>query len=217
MKRIVLLLLTFCLSLPVWAESVEARSMNPHQLRIGWGDQHFEHLAWHASPRPMNMLPASYTAVYAEKFRYTQHWFIDYQYRLNNWFSVGGLLDGSGVIWDDVTRNGVGDELSRNPDRSLYNIVVMPSMNFTYLHHEYVSLYSGLGAGFDINGGTETDYKGRTTVCAPAFGLTLIGLSANYRNWFAAVEIGGLFALNGGQNIYLFASRLCSVSMGVTF
>lgn len=217
MKRIVFLLLSFCLAMPIMAENEEARSMNPHQLRIGWGDQHFEHLAWHASPRPMNTLSTTYSEVYAEKFCYTQHWFVDYQYRINRWFGVGGLIDGSGVLWDNVTRNGHGDEISRDPNHSLYNIVVIPTVSFTYFHHEYVSLYSGLGIGFDINGGTETDYKGRTTVCAPALNLTLLGLSAGYKNWFAAVDFGGLFALNGGQNIYMFASRLVSVSVGVTF
>lgn len=207
----------FSLFLPVMAETEDARALNPHQLRIGWGDQHFEYVAWHATPQPMNTLPVTYSAQYTEHFRYTQHWFAEYQYRPNKWFSCGGMIDGSGVLWDNVTRNGLGEEQSREINRSLYNLVVMPTIYFTYLHHEYVSLYSGLGVGIDINGGTEIDAYGRTTVCAPAFDITLIGLSANYRRWFATVDLGAMIALNGGQHIYMFGSKIFSASIGVTF
>lgn len=203
-------------SLPMYSENEEGRKMNPHQLRIGWGDQHFEHLAWHETSQPKNILPETYVATYAENFRYTQHWFAEYQYRWNSWFSFGGAIDGSGVQWDNVTRNGLGNELSRVRNQSLFNLVVMPKIYFTYLHHDYVSLYSGLGVGFDINGGTEKDMKGRTTICAPALDLTLIGVSANYRNWFIAVDLGGLFAYSE-QTFYLLGSRLFSASIGVTF
>ena len=146
--------MALCLALPVCAEDESHRSMNPHMIRIGWGDQHFEHVVWHATPQPMNKLPETYSAKYSEHFRYTQHWSAEYQYRFNRWFSLGGLVDGSGVMWDDVIRNGLGNEMSRTPDRCVFNIVAMPTIYFTYLHHEYVSLHSGLGAGFNINGGT---------------------------------------------------------------
>ena len=209
--------MALCLALPVCAEDESHRSMNPHMIRIGWGDQHFEHVVWHATPQPINVLPASFTKVYDEHFRYTQHWSLEYQYRHNRWFSYGGMVDGSGVIWDQVTRNGVGDELSRDPNHSLYNIVVMPTIYFTYLHHEYVSLHSGLGVGFNVNGGTELDSRGRNTVCAPALNLTLIGVSAWYRSWFASAELAIMASMADGQNIYLLGSRLFSVAIGVTF
>lgn len=217
MKRIASILLVCCLALPLFAENEEHRNANPHMFRLGWGDQHFEHVVWHATPQPMNQLPATYTAVYNEHFRYTQHWSAEYQYRFNRWFSLGGLADGSGVMWDEVTRNGLGDEQSRSVDHCLYNIVVMPTMYFTYLHHEYVSLHSGLGIGFNVNGGTELDYKKRSTVCAPALNLTIIGVSAWYKNWFASLELGAMMSLSNGQTIYMFGSRLFSAAIGVTF
>lgn len=218
-SKLAILIVLFALIIPlsVFGENAEARELNHHQLRIGWGDQHFEYVAWHASPQPVNTLPVTYSAVYAEHFRYTQHWFAEYQYRLNSWFSCGGMVDGSGVLWDNVTRNGLGEEHKREANQSLYNLIAMPTIYFTYLHHEYVSLYSGLGFGLDINGGTETDLNGRTVVCAPAFNLTLLGLSVNYQRWFATVDIGGLMALNGGQKIYLFGSKIFSASIGFTF
>ena len=212
-----LLLLFLCLTLPVSAENKEHRSSNPHMLRIGWGDQQFEHLAFHATPQPINTLPVSQTAVYDEHFRYTQHWFVEYQNRVNHWFSYGGLIDGSGVVWDKVTRNGVGDEIARDKNHSLYNIVVMPTIYFTYLYHQYVSLYSGLGAGIDINGGTEKDYRGRNTVAAPALNITALGVSVGDKGWYASFELGAMMALTGGQHIYLLGSRVFSLSIGATF
>lgn len=217
MKRLILTLLLTATVASVFAEDADHRSMTPHMLRIGWGDQQFEHLGWHATPKPINNLPPTYKAVYGERFRYTQHWFIEYQNRHNRWFSYGGLLDGSGVIWDNVTRNGEGKEISRETDRSFYNIVLMPTIYFTYFHHPYVSLYSGLGVGMDINGGTEKDFKGRTTVVAPALNLTVLGVAAMYRSWFASVELGAMAALTDGQHLYMLGSRVISASIGVTF
>ena len=216
-SKTTLLLLAACMVLPLFAEDNDHRITHPHMLRIGWGDQQFEYLVFHASPKSLTTMPATYSANYNEHFRYSQHWFIEYQNRPNRWFSYGGLVDGSGVVWDVVTRNGQGDELKRDKNHSLYNIVVMPTVYFTYFHHPNVSLYSGLGVGLDISGGTETDYKGRHTVVAPALNLTLIGVSAGYKNWFATFELGAMAALNGGQNIYMLGSRLMSVSTGLTF
>lgn len=217
MKRLLPILMTLCLVLPLMAEDVTHRAEHPHMLRLAWGDQHFEHIAWHASLQPVNNLPATYTATYNESFRYTQHWSLEYQNRLNHWFSYGGLVDGSGVLWDQVMRNGLGQELSRDPGHHLYNLVMMPTVYFTYLHHPYVSLHSGLGIGLNINGGSEKDMYGRTVVCAPAVNLTLIGISAWYKEWFASVDLGAMLSMTNGQTIYMFGSRIFSVAIGVTF
>ena len=217
MRRRLYILLALCCALPLFAEDESHREMNPHMLRLAWGDQQFEHLAWHASSQPMNELPDTYSKKYDEHFRYTQHWSLEYQYRHNRWFSYGGMVDGSGVMWDEVTRDGLGIECSRDANHCLYNIVVMPTIYFTYLHHEYVSLHSGLGVGFNVNGGTELDGEGRSTVCAPAANLTLIGVSACYHNWFASVDLGLMASLKDGQHIYMLGSRIFSVAIGVTF
>ncbi|MBO4578286.1 MAG: hypothetical protein J5688_06205 [Paludibacteraceae bacterium] len=217
MKRSLYILLALCCALSLYAEDESHRRMNPHMLRLAWGDQHFEHIGWHESPQPMNELPILYLEDYNEHFRYTQHWSLEYQYRVNRWFSYGGMVDGSGVMWDVVTRNGLGYEMYRDVNHCFYNIVAMPTIYFTYLHHEYVSLHSGLGVGLNVNGGTELDGDGRSTVCAPAVNLTLIGVSAWYRSWFASAELGAMLSLKDGQSIYLFGSRLFSVAIGVTF
>ncbi|MBO5901991.1 MAG: hypothetical protein J6Q36_06225, partial [Alistipes sp.] len=53
---------------------------HPHQLRIGWGDQLFETLAWYDQPHS-TLYPESYIGQYEERYRYAQHWFAEYQYR----------------------------------------------------------------------------------------------------------------------------------------
>ena len=58
---------------------------------------------------------------------------------------------------------------------------------------------------------------GRTVVCAPAVNLTLIGISAWYKEWFASVDLGAMLSMTNGQTIYMFGSRIFSVAIGVTF
>ena len=64
----------------------------PHQLRIGWGDQMFETLVWYPQTYP-TIYPESYIGQYEEDFRYVQHWFAEYQYRVKYWFNVGAMVD----------------------------------------------------------------------------------------------------------------------------
>ena len=58
----------------------------PHELRIGWGDQTFETLMWRNELHP-TVLPPEYQTTYDEHFRYTQHWFMEYLYNVNYWYT----------------------------------------------------------------------------------------------------------------------------------
>lgn len=188
----------------------------PHQLRIGWGDQMFETLVWYHQPHP-TIYPESYIGQYEEDFRYVQHWFAEYQYRAKYWFNVGAMVDYSGVLWDKVRRNGKGEELDREADCSFHNIAVMLTMRFTYFHSKYVSLYSGLGAGMNINTGSEVDYLDRHTVVAPALNITALGMNVGNNRWFGAVEFGGLYSLANLNEVYMAGSRMFTVSVGCRF
>lgn len=211
--------ITMLLLLPtaMTAETTYDRLDRKHELRLGWGDQLFETLMWHRPTNIATTLPETYRAVYHENYLYSQHVWLEYQYRVNDWFSVGGMVDGSGVQWDDVTRNGKGREVSRDPKHNFYNIVMMPTIRFTYFHHEYVNLYSGLGLGMDINGGTEKNAMGNTTEVGAALQITVFGVSANYKQWFWTVDFGGLTALRHANYIYMAASRIMNVGLGVRF
>ena len=121
------------------------------------------------------------------------------------------------VGWDDVTRNGAGLEVSRSKNHYFYNVVLMPTVRFTYFFHENVNLYSGLGIGLDINGGTEKNAFGKKTEVGAAVNITLIGISANYDRWFWTVDFGGMYALQNTNKIYMASSRIINVGFGARF
>ena len=188
-----------------------------NEIRIGWGDQLFESLVWHNPTSITRTMPAEATYQYKERYRHNQHVWAEYQYRFKHWFSLGGMIDMSEVGWDVVTRNGQGTELARDKKNYFYNLVIMPTIRFTYFHHPNVNIYSGLGVGMDINGGTEVDGKGRHTALGAAVNLTLVGISANYDRWFCAFDLGGMYALKNANAIYMASSRIMNVSIGARF
>ena len=188
-----------------------------NELRMGWGDQLFESLIWHNPTSIITTMPDSYQQVYKENYSYNQHVWMEYQWRFTHWFSLGAMVDFSHVGWDEVTRNGKGAELNRKEDQFFYNAVIMPTIRFTYFHHENVNFYSGLGVGLDINGGTETNALGNHTDVGAAINLTVFGISANYQRWFWTIDCGGLYALKNMKTIFLMSSRIVNVGMGVRF
>lgn len=199
------------------AEDNMAFTDNPNELRAGWGDQLFETLVWHNPTSHITTMPTTWHEVYHEDYHYDQHVWIEYQRRFAYWFSLGMMVDWSDVRWTDVTRDGKGTEVARDPGHFFYNLVFMPTIRFTYFHHEYVNIYSGLGFGMGINGGTETNAKGKKTDVGAAVNLTLVGFSANYDRWFMAVDFGGLYSLKNANYIFLASSRIINVSIGARF
>lgn len=200
-----------------FAENKWTHITQRNELRIGWGDQLFESLIWHNPTSIITTMRDSYQQVYKENYSYNQHVWMEYQWRFTHWFSLGAMVDFSHVGWDEVTRNGTGAELNRKEEQFFYNAVIMPTIRFTYFHHENVNFYSGLGVGLDINGGTETNALGNHTDVGAAINLTVFGISANYQRWFWTVDCGGLYALKNMNTIFLMSSRIVNVGMGVRF
>ena len=188
----------------------------PHEVRIGWGDMLFEMLVWHESAYP-TALPEQYMEVYNEQFRYTQHWFAEYMYNASYWYSLGCMVDYSGVLWDKVMRNGSGEELSRDKNHWFSNISIVPTIRFSYYRSPYVSLYSSLGVGLNINTGSELDFKGRRTAMVPVVNISLLGVRVGHGRWFGAVELGGMISLLSTNEVYMLGSRLFTVSFGYCF
>lgn len=188
----------------------------PHEVRIGWGDMLFEMLVWHESAYP-TALPEQYMEVYNEQFRYTQHWFAEYMYNASYWYSLGCLVDYSGVLWDKVMRNGRGEELSRDKNHWFSNISIVPTIRFLYYRSPYVSLYSSLGVGLNINTGSELDFKGRRTAMVPVVNISLLGVRVGHGRWFGAVELGGMISLLSTNEVYMLGSRLFTASFGYCF
>ena len=216
-RKIVILMALLAIAMGAGAENKWAYLNMRHEVRVGWGDQLFESLMWHNPLYRVRTMPASYRQLYHEDYHHDQHIWAEYQYRHKGWFSFGGMADISFVHWDDVMRNGLGEELARDKGHYFYNLVIMPTIRFTYYHHEYVNLYSGLGVGMDINGGTERDSRGRRTVVGGAVNLTVFGISANYNRWFWTVDFGGMFALRDANTIFMAGSRIINVGLGARF
>lgn len=218
MKRLLAIWIgVLALGMTLSAETRVDRVIMPNEIRIGWGDMLFETLMWHNPTTIITTLPEDYTRNYNENYRYHQHLFFEYQYRVNYWFGIGGMVDVGEVGWDEVTRNGKGQILTTDPNHYFYNISVMSTARFTYLRHENVNLYSGLGLGVCVNGGTETNHKGEHTEVGAAVNLTVLGMSVNYQRWFAAVEFGGMYGLRNANTIYMAGSRMFTASIGARF
>lgn len=219
MKRYITIMILLCSLLPctLHAESKEQREARKHEVRIGWGDQMFEKFIWHNPQYIVNTMQDTDMLPYKENYRYTQHIFAEYQYRLKSWLGLGLMFDGSAVLWDNTLRNGKGSLVKTEGKQYFANLAIVPTIRFTYFNWKYISMHSGLGIGMNINTGTETDGYGKHTVACPAINLNLFGASFNYEQWFAAVELGGLYALKGAQECYMLNSKLVSVSIGIRF
>ena len=190
---VILLPILLCIisAVPAEAENPIVRDSLRNEIRIGWGDQLFEHLIWQSPQYIISNMPESYVEHYNERYRYTQHWFAEYQWRVNKWFGVGAMVDISGCLWDEVTRNGTGKEIDRIKNKSFWNLAVMPTFRFTWFNREHISLYSSIGAG--------------------------IGITAEWDRWFISGELGGLYSMKNTVSIFMLNSRILSIGAGVRF
>lgn len=200
------------------AESRRQRDSLRHEVRVGWGDQMFERLVWQNPQYIVRNMPEEWSQTGKEHYRYSQHWFAEYQWRVNRWFGLGATVDCSGVVWDNVTRNGLGNETGRERGQNFWNLTMMPTCRFTWFNSQYVSLYSSLGAGLGINGGTETDARGRHTLCGLALDIALVGVTVDWKSWCVFAEVGGLSSVrNVKTTVFMLGSRMISVGAGFRF
>lgn len=208
-------MLLFCTALH--AETKDDVLNRRHEVRISWSDQIFESFNWRNPAYTVNNMDESVRLTKKEHYRYTQHWALNYQYRLKSWLGVGLMFDASACLWDNVTRNGKGVETGRVKNQHFANVAIVPTVRFTYVHHKYVNVYSGIGYGLNINTGSELNAFGKATEYSGALNLTFVGLSGNYGKWFAAFELGGLYAARSAQAVYMLNSRLFTIGLGMRF
>ena len=210
MKRSIFLFFLFLAALPLSAMTKDSICFRPHEVRLGWGDMQYETAIYHADH-------------YSGHYRYTGHIFATYQYRFLPWLSAGLDFDYEHVLWQKSPDRGAGCiAFSECPDElktkaNFYNICLIPQVRFTYYWSEYVNLYSGLGCGLLINGGSELNFRGQKTACAPVVEITALGVQVGDDHWFGTAELGGLNALTALTDIYMLASRIFSVSIGYRF
>lgn len=206
MKRTFLLLFTLCACLSLGAMTKDNICLDHHEVRLGWGDMQFETAMYHADH-------------YTGNYRYTGHIFATYQYRFLPWLSAGLDFDYEHVLWqkskDKIPFTDCPEELKT--DENFYNICLIPEVRFTYFWSKYVNLYSEIGCGLLINGGSELNFRGQKTACAPVIEITALGVQVGDDHWFGTVELGGLNAMSSLTDFYMVASRLFSASVGYRF
>ena len=210
MKKLISISLAACLSIICMAATPPS---SRHSVRLGWGDMLFETLAFHPSAPEQyspSLLPENYRSTRTSDYRYTGHIFGEYMYSLTDVTSVGIQADFEGIFWKEGTydrnRNAVNGV--RNVDN--YNLTLLPTVRFTYFRRDWVSLYSGVSVGLLMAFDNQHQFE-----LAPALLLNPIGARFGKGNWGGFVELGGLNALKGANDIYMFASRL--VSVGVNY
>lgn len=200
-KRALLSLLLACVT--AFAAFAGDGDFPRHEFRIGWGDMRFEKAVFRAGTSKQH-------------YRYFGHVFANYQYSILNWLSAGMQVDYENVTWNVLAERGV---VLPKPDinHCFYNLCFMPTARFTYYRKGMVTMYSALYGGLLVNGGTETDNKGRKTACAPVFGLTAYAVSVGDDHWFGTFELGGLNSIVSKGEIYMVGSRLVTLSVGYRF
>jgi len=193
MKKIALISL-FLLTV---SSSLRAQEFPRHEWRAGWGDMRYEKAVF-------------FDRAELYDYHHNGHFFTEYQYGTLPWLGVGAKVDFLNVNWK-----------SRYDDDKHYycNLCIIPELRFTYMRKGLFSMYSGIGVGLLINGGSETDYLGRRTVCAPVYDLTAVSCSVQWgkgaaSRWFSTLELGCMVSLNNKREVFMLGSRLISISIG---
>ena len=134
---------------------------------------------------------------------YTPVFSFDYHYRAAKWFWLG-LSTGYGFYKESHYPDGIV-----SPDLPYWlckqhNFLIMPSLRFSYLNRQHITLYSGLDIGLLIVRRTpelimNSDFSvlldqtclphNRTDVFS-AFQLTAFGVKAGAKHWFGSFELG---------------------------
>ncbi len=218
MKKLFLMALLFVVPIMAHSETEEDRKEHPHEVRLLIGDMLFETLMWHNDTHGNYMGAGNTQSRFYEKqdFGWTPHFGLEYQYRINRWLGVGMQVDYQHTLWNNLTYNNQ-NQIVEKEAQNFYNISLMPTVRFTYLHHPYVNLYSAISLGIDINGGSEKDIHGRNVACGAALDIAVLGLSAGDKNWFGSIEVGGLSALKNKNAMYMLCSRILTVGVGYRF
>lgn len=176
-----------------------------HEWRLGWGDMLFETLAFHQEgSRQKN--------THNSDFGYTGHIFLEYRYHLNRVVSLGIQTDFEGIFWNetpvDMYRQPTGPSV---PIRN-YDLSILPTVRLNCLNTDWVRLYGGFAAGllmaFD---------NAKNMELAPAFNITVLGVQVGKGPWSGSLELGPMISLRNANAIYMFGSRLISVSVNYSW
>ena len=203
------------LTTPCYAKDGE---FSRHEVRIGVGDMLFETMIWHDQVHK-RYADAPAEVLYPEKrnYRYLPHISGEYAYHLLPWLSLGCTLDFQQTYWDTEYYNSEDDLIKGKKKENFYNLCIMPTVRFNYFRREHVGLYSAVGVGIDINGGTEKNAFGRNTIVGAALDLRPLGVIFGGGHYWGYVEIGGLNALQSTNAMFMLGSELVRAGLSFKF
>ena len=209
MKRLFLFLIIVSLGWNLSAQKDTLswkQTLKRHDIQIGIGDPilpaiatgHIKsHLDYYYEPTASDWFsPDAYRCVF-----WTPNISVGYKYRLAKWFWLGATVSYTGlydVYYDRITNKKVSSE-------SDHIITIMPSVRFSWLNKEIVTLYSGLSVGYAIDIYHSNYLYPRYTDCEHGafFQLTAVGVHVG-RKWYGFAEIGmgiqGFFQAGFGYN-----------------
>ena len=201
--NLIALLMLTSVTLSAAPKSADNWDGRRHEVRIGYGDALFEYTERYEFP-----------AIGRQNIDYkylTGHIFAEYQYSWNWWCSTGLQFDYLQMGWQDQRE-------TPRLNHTYWDITFLPTVRFTYYRHPWVSLYSGLGVGMTINGGTEQDLVRKTsTVLYPTMNLNIFAVQVGQNGFFGTFELGAMVSLLSQHNIIMAGSRLMSLSVGYRF
>ena len=180
-KLITLTALILCSFAMLHAETPEHRKENPHEIRLGYAENAHELLF--TESRSLIAGVGLQRTVYQ-----TGHIFVEYQYRINNWFSAGCNIDYI-LSWHEPR--------GRNNTVNFSNkFTILPTARFTYLNYEMLSVYSSLSAGLHVAPSTAlTPQENLKEAWGVGFDACLLGLAFGKSHWFGTFELGATTAM----------------------
>lgn len=189
------------MAMPAMAESKDDRALCPHEVRIGIGDAFADREFY-----GLDYYYGESAPVYRNKF-YLPNLFAEYQYRINHWLGIGVQVNTMWMGWK--RQNGNQWDVQKYG-----HIEVMPTVRFTYFHHEWINLYSSVSLGYYggiEQNGNQYDYAGGI-----AFDFCALGVSVGRNHFFGTFEAGMLNSGSFSGNSQIL-SRIMSFSLGYRF
>ena len=187
-KLITLTAIILCTFGALFAETAENRKENPHEIRIGIADSYMEACMENSAinaPNFKNEIAEGPFYKYGN-LNHTGHIFIEYQHRINSWFSAGINADYL-HSWYHLRHNKTQNVITN----SNFKISLIPTLRFTYFHHKMVDLYSSFGIGLNYTYYNSQEYRYIDQIISGIFDVSLLGISVGKNHWFGTFELGG--------------------------
>lgn len=233
-NKILTILLAAVCSVGVYAQTSNAASSSPHELRIGVADAMIPVSRFrNAGPRRLDLsfmpewikgMPASDADAYLRGYRAyvhsdastTGHLFVGYMYHLTPLIGVGLDADLLTLLGRSAVYDGYAHYVE-SIQNNVYVVSLLPMVRFTYFEREHVRLYSAVGVGYTCYAGTWAE--ARFTQQGVGVNTTFLGVSVGGQHVFGSVELGAYNSVYFASDKveWMPFSRIFSMSIGCRF